>query len=140
MRFAWIYAAFSLAAIVIVIPLQMSGNTGLAVGILMASAVTAGQKFVADQKRVFRTSEKLRMSFYSLLTAFLFSLALAFAILSWAGIGMAAFYDELSGSLSTGLIAGIAGLAILVNYGVLYLAYSFVLNMIYKGMVRRGEV
>ena len=140
MRFAWIYAAFSLAAIVIVIPLQMSGNTGLAVGILMASAVAAGQKFVADQKRVFRTSEKLRMSFYSLLTAFLFSLALAFAILSWAGIGMAAFYDELSGSLSTGLIAGIAGLAILVNYGVLYLAYSFVLNMIYKGMVRRGEV
>ncbi len=139
-RFAWVYAAFSVAATIIVSLLQMSGNTGLAIGILMASAVAAGQKFITDNKRAFHTGEKLRMAFYSLLAVIFLSAILAFGFLAWSGIGMDGFVQEMTGSLGLSMILGFAALVIIANYVALYLAYSFITNMIYKGMVKRGEV
>ena len=138
-RFSWVYAAFSIVALIIISLLQMSSNTGLAIGILMASAIAAGQKFITDNKRVLRLDEKLRMTFFSLLVVILFSTILAFGALSWAGVELQSFFDELIGSLSSRAIVGIVALVVLANFAALYLAYSFVLNMIYKGMVKRGE-
>ncbi|MCF6198718.1 MAG: ABZJ_00895 family protein [Hyphomicrobiaceae bacterium] len=139
-RFAWVYAAFSIAAIIIVSLLQMSSNTGLAIGILMASAIAAGQKFITDNKRVFLTGEKLRMASYSLLIVIFLSAILAIGVLGWAEVSVEAFLSEMMGAFSSRTILAISALIVLANFAALYVAYSFVLNMIYKSMVKRGEV
>ncbi len=139
-RFAFVYVAFSIAAIVLVSLLQMSSNTGLAIGILMASAVAAGQKFITDNKRVFRTGEKLRMAFYSLLFALCLSALLLVGFLAWSGIAIEGFLQEMIGALSLRAITGIVALVFIGHFGALYLAYSFIVNAVHKGMVKRGEI
>ena len=140
MRFTLVFVAMSAAALFITTWFQISGNTGLSIGILIASAIAAGQKFIADNNRVLQGSEKLRMAFYSMLVSLIVSLVLLLGFVLVSGDDPRAMLDEALQIMPLWLLAVSLLIGMLLNFAMLYLAYSFVIRKIFEGMVKRGEI
>ena len=141
-RFSWVFAAFFVAAALLIAATGMSNNTGLAIGIVMASAVSAGQKFLGIEKRPFNAGERLRISLYSVLAAGAISLLGLLARASFPYLGLASDrgrIDVLINLEPSMLVIVIAFLA-LVTFGLTFVSYSAIQKLIYRGMVKRGEL
>ena len=140
MRFALIFAAFSTIALVVVTWYQISGNTGLSFGILIASVLATCQKFVGEQKRVFTKKEKISMAFYSMLVSLIVSFLLFVAFILATGEDPKIWMDQLLNLMPLWMAIVSLILAAAFNFGMLYLSYSIFDKHILKGMVKRGEV
>ncbi len=140
MRFTLVFSAMSIVAIAVVMWFDLSGNAGLSIGILMASAVSAGQQFIDDQKRVFEGSEKLRMAFYSLLMVVMLSVLFLLALLHALGEDPHRVLGQFLHTMPPRIVAASVLFVFVLNFAMLYLSYGYLIGKIFKGMQRRGEV
>jgi hypothetical protein len=140
MRFVLIFAAFSTIALVVVTWYQISGNTGLSFGILIASVLATSQKFVGEQKRVFTKKEKTSMAFYSMLVSLIVSFLLFLAYIMATGEDPKIWMDQLLELMPLWMTIVSLVVAAVFNFGMLYLAYGIFDKHILKGMVKKGEV
>ena len=139
-RFSWVYAAFSIAEMLLVSLMQFSGNVGLTIAIVIASAFTAGEKFVKDHKRLLDMGERVRMTFFSLLLLALINIVLTLATLGLAGVDWGGYVGELMAAMIDRKVQMVAAIVVLVNSVALYVTYSLILNMIYKHRLEQGDV
>ena len=140
MRFTLVFVGMSIAALLITTWFSISGNAGLSVGILMASAVATGQKFITDHKRVFGGGEKLRMAFYCLLVSFVISVVLFVALMLVIGEDPQILVKELLHLMPVWVAVASLVFAGVLNFGMLYLSFGFLIRKIFEGMVKRGEI
>ena len=112
-------------------------NSGVSVGITIASALFAGSRFVTDQGRFPNTSERRRLTAYSFLLSGALSLAITGTSL-WLLYGTEGLWDR---AQAYGARLGVAGIAIIIAisvglyYLVLWLAYGWVLRRALRNKV-----
>ncbi len=149
LRFARIFTLFALGSVFLILSFRWTGNAGLAIGSVMAAAVAAAQKFLPEQKRAFTLGEALRMSLWSFMVVVLVVLC-GIAVLE----GIVGLWPELADGFLSVVVSDVSWLLLLgsqqlvklaagVSLGLfvaLFISYSFLAQVIYRGMVKRGEL
>jgi hypothetical protein len=141
-RFALIYVALGIAAMVffMVVPLKL--NAGVGIGVVMGAAFGTGIKFLQQQKRLLRTGEALVLSFYSLMVVVVInslSLVLTLYLNEHSLIPPGPTVPILSELPIELLLTGIA-VMVPIYFAGLFVLYRFVLKINYNGMVKRGQL
>jgi len=141
-HFAWVMAAFCVAFVVAIRLLHMENNAPLFIGVIMASAVSAAQKFLGERKRAFQGLEALRMSLYSLLVAM--ALVAAGVGLHWALLtqGLVPDWGPMApfAEMAPQRLGSVLGGYCLAAFCLLYVSYGFIQRLLHARMLKSGEV
>lgn len=136
-RYLWTFGIVYSLGIVLTMAalfvLDIEGNSGVAVVILIAAAYYTAMKFVNDRKRVFTPQEKSKMVWLSLLLSVVISLVVtlgSFYVLAGEE-GMQYLY-EVGATLPPLAWLAIVGFVLLLQYAVLYFSYGSMAKKYYK--------
>ena len=124
----------------IFVALDLPTNSGVGIGILVASAAFVGAKFARDKGRVFSRSERLRI------TGLSFMASLAISLLLFAGFvfmmhadsvwyDMALTLQQLSWPLAIGIVAFVTAIYLLG----LYVSFGLIAKQVLKAEQRKEQ-
>lgn len=145
-RFLVAFVLLQIAVLALVQVARLPGSPGIMIGTIVGAAVVAGHKFLRDHKRPFSDGEKLRMTLYSLavvLALYGLRLMLGFAHLAerMDGVGGPAGGTlEAIRSIEPKILLTLVGGTAAIAFISLFFSYAFLMALIYRGMVRRGEL
>lgn len=137
-RFAIIHLLLLVGLEILLAILNVDSNAGTTIGALMGAAMAASIKFIQDNKRPPTQSEKNRLSFMSLLAAWVVSTVLT-------GLYLLAVSDSteifvIIQSINLLLIAGIMVMLSLLYLLMLSFSYGYLAKKQYKAMLEKGKI
>tara|TARA_R110000822_G_scaffold113914_1_gene245248 strand:+ start:299 stop:748 length:450 start_codon:yes stop_codon:yes gene_type:complete len=139
-KYLFIFAGANLAmmviAAVVLTLLDMDGNAGVNMGILIGSAMAAGHYFIKDHQRLPTAAEKRWLVFMSFLASVLVSLLFVLVVVLLEPNGFAVIMMTLQ---EQALVFLIVMLVVSVVYLlVLWLGYGFMLERQFKAMQKKA--
>ncbi len=139
-KYLFIFAGANLAmmviAAVVLTLLDMDGNAGVNMGILIGSAMAAGHYFIKDHQRLPTAAEKRWLVFMSFLASVLVSLLFVLVVVLLEPNGFAVIMMTLQ---EQALLFLIVMLVVSVVYLlVLWLGYGFMLERQFKAMQKKA--
>lgn len=139
-KYLFIFAGANLcmmviAALVLTL-LDLDGNAGVNMGILIGSAMAAGHYFLKDHQRLPTASEKRWLVFMSFLASVLVSLLFVLAIVVMEPEGVAVMWIMLQENAVIFLVVMLV--VTLVYLLVLWLGYGFMLDKQFKAMQKKA--
>ena len=139
-KYLFIFAGANLAmmviAAVVLTLLDMDGNAGVNMGILIGSAMAAGHYFIKDHQRLPTAAEKRWLVFMSFLASVLVSLLFVMVVVLLEPNGFAVIMMTLQ---EQALVFLIVMLVVSVVYLlVLWLGYGFMLERQFKAMQKKA--
>lgn len=139
-KYLFIFAGANLAMMVIAAVvftlLDMEGNAGVNMGILIGSAMAAGHYFLKDHQRLPTAAEKRWLVFMSFLASVLVSLLFVLVVVLMEPGGVAVVLMTLQEHAVVFLIVML--IVSLVYLLVLWLGYGFMLERQFKAMQRKA--
>ncbi len=121
--------------------LELEGNSGVSIGVLIGSAMYAASKFISDNKRVPNKAEKSKLVWQSFLVSWLVSLILLLIIV--ASIIDLEEIPKLSEDITQTNIAIIMGATVfasLIQWGILTYSYGSLAKKQYATLVKKGKI
>lgn len=134
--FAGVHLCLMVIAAVLLTLLDLEGNAGINMGILIGSATTAGHYFIKDHQRLPTGSEKACLIFLSFLAAVLVSLLFAAVVAVTEPAGVAMLWSMLQEQAMVLLV--IMAVVSVVYLLVLWLSYGFMLGKQFQAMQKKA--
>ncbi len=139
--FSACYTIGVVTVFIVLTVLDLEGNSGISVGILIASALYAVIKFIDDNKRAPNKTEKNKLVWQSLLMSWLVSLVLfliaAVVILETEDIS---FLGELVTQTNIAIFLGAAVFITLIQWGILVYSYGPLAKRRYAALLKKGKI
>ncbi|MFN3579599.1 MAG: ABZJ_00895 family protein [Pseudomonas sp.] len=134
--FAGIHLGLMVVAAVVLTLLDLEGNAGINMGILIGSATATGHYFIKDHQRLPTGTEKTWLIFLSFLASVLVSLLFAAVVAVTEPDGVAMLWSMLQEQAMVLLV--IMAVVSVVYLLVLWLSYSFLLGRQFKAMQKKA--
>ncbi|WP_022963775.1 ABZJ_00895 family protein [Halopseudomonas pelagia] len=134
--FAGAYLAMMIIVAVVLTLLDLEGNAGLSMGMLIGSAMAAGHYFLRDQQRLPTASEKTWLISLSYLASIVVSLVFVAVIAVLEPEGVAGMWVMVQAQSTVFLIVMV--LVSLVCLLVLWMAYGFLLKRQFLAMQKKA--
>jgi uncharacterized membrane protein len=140
-KFGILYTIGIVVVTAILYAIDIDGNSGVSIAILMASAMYTAIKFIQDNKRIPNKSEKTKLVWSSLAVSWLLSVILFVAlILFMEGFQGLAVISELIAELNTFLLLAILVLVSLIYLALLSWSYGGLAKKQYEKLLKTGKI
>ena len=135
----YVFGLIALAAIFYILDLE--GNSGASIGVLIGAAMYAGGKFIQENKRVPNKKEKSKLVWLSLISSWVVStFFLIAAVLILDGQQGLTDLSLLVEELNAVIITSVLLLVTLLHFAILSYSYGGLAKKQYLGLQKKGKI
>jgi hypothetical protein len=142
--FSVLYLGLSALVTTVLVIFDLNANSGVGIGVLVASTAVAARKFVVDHRRPFTRAEQLRF------TLLAFAALLVISVLQIVAVGILLIGPEALPAVitdtrtwiaeNTALVLGIVAVVLLIYFAIVYFASGWFSRMFAKRLAATGKI